>query len=72
VEGSPSAEKHNSQGAGTGTGKASQQQQPFCQQHRANVCATYVGNKSIYVTSRYAQGLREDKVMGMYWEKFFS
>ncbi|XP_052775158.1 inactive tyrosine-protein kinase transmembrane receptor ROR1-like isoform X2 [Mya arenaria] len=49
IDGSPSSEQ--------------QTQQPFCQQHRANVCATYVGNKSIYVTSRYAQGLREDKVM---------
>lgn len=40
-------------------------QQPFCQLFKGSVCSTHIGNKSIYVTSRYAQGLREEKVIGM-------
>ncbi|XP_045160300.2 inactive tyrosine-protein kinase transmembrane receptor ROR1-like isoform X3 [Mercenaria mercenaria] len=38
-------------------------QQPFCQLFKGSVCSTHIGNKSIYVTSRYAQGLREEKVI---------
>ncbi|XP_052264611.1 inactive tyrosine-protein kinase transmembrane receptor ROR1-like isoform X2 [Dreissena polymorpha] len=42
---------------------SNEQQKAFCQLHRSTVCATHVGNKTIHVTSRYAQGLREDRVV---------
>jgi len=38
-------------------------ERPFCQKFKGSVCATHIGNKSIYVTSRYAQGLREERVI---------
>jgi hypothetical protein len=45
------------------TSQEEPKQDPFCQLFKGSVCSTHIGNKSIYVTSRYAQGLREEKVI---------
>ena len=42
----------------------SEEEQPFCQIFKGTVCSTHVGNRSIYVKSRYEQGLKEDKTGG--------
>ncbi|KAK3091292.1 hypothetical protein FSP39_018693 [Pinctada imbricata] len=33
----------------------------FCQDFRGSTCATFLGNKTIYVTSEYSQGVKEEK-----------
>ena len=32
----------------------------FCQKFRGNTCAKFFGNQSIYVTSEYSQGVKEN------------
>ena len=43
---------------------------PFCQKFKGSACSTHISNKHIYVTSRFEQGLREEKVIGKYSEVF--
>lgn len=38
----------------------------FCQPFRGNMCARFIGNQTIYVNSEYAQGVKEEKFIGMY------
>lgn len=37
----------------------------FCQPFRGNMCARFIGNQTIYVNSEYAQGVKEEKFIGM-------
>lgn len=36
----------------------------FCQPFRGNMCARFIGNQTIYVTSEYSQGVKEEKFIG--------
>ena len=36
----------------------------FCQPYLGAACSKFVGNKSIYVTSKIQQGATEEKLMG--------
>ncbi|KAK3599901.1 hypothetical protein CHS0354_022480 [Potamilus streckersoni] len=38
----------------------------FCQPFRGNTCAKLLGNRSIYVTSKYAQGLKEERFVAAF------
>ncbi|ESO86644.1 hypothetical protein LOTGIDRAFT_51609, partial [Lottia gigantea] len=38
----------------------------FCQVHRGSTCSKYVGNKSIYVSTKFTQGLREERFIAAF------
>lgn len=38
----------------------------FCQPFRGNMCARFIGNQTIYVTSEYAQGVKEEKFIAAF------
>lgn len=40
----------------------------FCQEYKGATCATYIGNRSIYVTSLYTQVNRENRFMGKFYD----
>lgn len=37
----------------------------FCQTYRGSTCSKFVGNMSIYVQSKFTQGMNEEKFIGM-------
>ncbi|KAK6180051.1 hypothetical protein SNE40_012270 [Patella caerulea] len=38
----------------------------FCQVHRGSTCSKYVGNMSIYVSTKFTQGLREERFIAAF------
>ncbi len=45
------------------------QNEGFCQQYRGAACSKYLENKSIYVTSKFQQGLMEERLTGWYIQR---